>query len=426
MGRKTKAQSTSVAGSPAVGPLFSRVVGQRVVCSYIRRAIENRRIAHAYLFTGPAGVGKDAVALDFATALLCEKFDGSPQQAPCHTCVQCRLATRLGHPDLHILAPLPGKASRARLADEAEEGTTGEIVDEKLLAALARKAADPYIPILLPRARDILIGQIRVLTNQASRMPFQAQRKVFVILHADRMNVNAQNAFLKVLEEPPADTHLLLTSEREGILLETIRSRCQHLIFQPLSETDIEEALRARHPELEEAAALISRLAGGSLRQALELSKMDWKALQTLAVDYLAGCARLDPLELEDCHEKLLSDDFGGPSVSLSTLQLFLRDVALLKAAQQARQDPEPLLVLHGFWKRAERLLDVFPKADPERAVRAVQTARDNLERGYTPSNVLTALSFRLYHALGPRQDSRRAARNGDTDRHKAVASEKG
>jgi DNA polymerase-3 subunit delta' len=317
---------------------------------------------------------------------------------------------RLQHPDLHPIAPFPGKTSRGRLVEDGEEGSVDEVVDKKLLAVFAEKAADPYVSVLLPRARDILIGQIRVLTNQASRMPFQSARKVFVIFHADRMNVNAQNAFLKVLEEPPADTHLLLTSEREGALLETIQSRCQHIAFQPLSETDIEDALQTRHPELGEAAPLVSRLAGGNLRQALELSEMDWNALQDLAVSYLAECARLDPLELEAYHTKLLSSDFGGPPVSLGTLQLFLRDVALIKAARHARQDPQPLLVLRSFRKRAEKLLEVFPSADPDRAVQAVQTARDYLDRGYTPSSVLTALSFRLHRALGPQGKSRRAA----------------
>lgn len=424
MARKGKAQSSSLAGSAVTGPLFSRVVGQRIVCSYLRRAIENQRVAHAYLFTGPAGVGKDAVALDFAAALLCEKFDQHAQEAPCRTCTQCRLALRLQHPDLHPIAPTPGKTSRGRSADEGEEGSVDEVVDKKLLEVFAKKAADPYVSVLLPRARDILISQIRVLTNQASRMPFQAARKVFVIFHADRMNVNAQNALLKVLEEPPADTHLLLTSEREGALLETIQSRCQHITFQPLSEADIEDALQSRHPEPGEAAPLVSRLAGGNLRQALEFSGMDWDALQNSAVDYLAACTRPDPIALEDCISKLLPPEYGGPPVRwdsahhfmdllklfLGTLQLFLRDVALIQAARHARQDPQPLVVLRGFRDRAEKLVEGFPDADPERAVRAIQTTRDYLERGYSPSSVVTALSFRLHHALGPRKKSRRAA----------------
>ena len=425
MARETKAKSSSLADSPVAGLLFSRVVGQSVVCYYLRRAIENRRIAHAYLFTGPAGVGKDAVALDFAATLLCEKFDSHPEETPCRSCAQCRLTARLQHPDLHVVAPLPGKAGLARMAEENDEGTISEIIDKKFLEALAKKALDPYFPILLPHARDILIGQIRILTNQASRMPFQSSRKVFVIAHADRMNINAQNAFLKVLEEPPLDTHLILTSEREGVMLETIHSRCQHVVFQPLSEADIEEGLRARYFEPEEAIPLISRLAGGSLRRALELSGMDWNALQSMVVDYMANCARLDPMALEDDYVKLLSDDFSGLSVTLCTLQLFLRDVAFLKAARQAQKDPKSLMVLQGMRKRAEDLLNVFPEADLENAVQAVQAARDYLERGYTPNSVLTALSFRLYHALGPRQDSRRAVRKDSTDKHRTAVEDK-
>ncbi|MBU1935829.1 hypothetical protein KKG05_00390, partial [bacterium] len=89
-----------MAGETIAEPFFFRVVGQKIICSYLKKAIEHQRLAHAYLFTGASGVGKDAVALDFATALLCDKFETSPEEAPCRTCPQCQLAARLQHPDL--------------------------------------------------------------------------------------------------------------------------------------------------------------------------------------------------------------------------------------------------------------------------------------------------------------------------------------
>ncbi len=432
MGRKAETESAQLAGEAVSGPLFSRVVGQKVVCSHLRRAIENQRVTHAYLFAGPAGVGKDAVALDFAAALLCDKYDTDSKQAPCRTCPQCRLTARLQHPDLHILAPLPGKTSRDRLAEEAkrtpvedadekrpggvisqaeeiEDGPVSEIVDKRLAAAIVEKAKDPYMPILLPRALSMLIGQIRILINNAYRQPFQARRKVFIITQADRMNLNAQNAFLKALEEPPEDTHFFLTCELEGNLLETIRSRCQRIVFPRIAETDIEEALRARHPESKDSAGPISRLAGGNFWQALELSQMDWKEMQSAAADYMGACAEgsFDPMKLEIFYNKVLSEELGRPRILLGILLLFLNDAALLKAAREGDQDGTSLLALPGLRNekdelRAENLVKKFPQAQFERAVQAVHTAVSQLERGYTPYSVLTALSFQLHHALGP------------------------
>jgi DNA polymerase-3 subunit delta' len=441
MGRKAETESARVAGEEVGGPLFSRVVGQKVVCSYLRRATENQRVTHAYLLTGPAGVGKDAVALDFAAALLCDKYDTDSEHAPCRTCPQCRLTARLEHPDLHILAPLPGKTSRDRLAEEAkrasavdsddektqgaaareeEEGPISEIVDKRLMAAIAEKAKEPYMPILLPRALSILIWQIRALINNAYRQPFQARRKVFIITQADRMNLNAQNAFLKALEEPPEDTHFFLTCELEGNLLETIRSRCQRIVFPPIAEADIEEALRARLPESKESAGPISRLASGNFWQALELSKMDWKEMQSAAADYMGACAEgsFDPMKLDIFYEKVLSEESGRPRILLGILLLFLNDAALLKGAHAGGQDARSLLALPDLRKdgelRAERLVKSFPQVQPEQAVLAIHTAVSQLERGYTPRSVLTALSFQLHHALGHRRVQTKAVRSAE------------
>ncbi|MBM3324516.1 MAG: hypothetical protein FJY66_02480 [Calditrichaeota bacterium] len=443
MGRKAKTESSPLADEAVSEPLFYRVVGQKAICASIRRAIENARIAHAYLFSGSGGVGKGAVSLDFAAALLCDKFDSNPEQAPCRTCAQCRLSYRLQHPDLHIIAPVPGKAAirrmeevRKALASESEEEKSDsvttqaeetkedipitELVDKRLLEAIEEKAQEPYLPILLHfpdlllRTVSILIEQIRILIRQAYRKPFQARRKVFILFHADRMNLNTQNAFLKVLEDPPPDTHFLLASEGEGALLPTIQSRCQRIAFPPILEADIEEALAARFPELKENAAAISRLAGGSFWQASELAKADWGELQTLAVGYLANCSRLDALALENFYERLLSEEPSGRRVILGILLLFISDIALLKAARQSGQDVTRLLAMpnlreKGGELRSEKLVRNFPEAQPERAAQAIHSAVDYIERGYTPHSVLTALSFRLHHALGPKKAKKAA-----------------
>lgn len=235
------------------------------------------RIPGALLFHGPAGVGKTRAALAFARAALCET--GGPQ--PCETCSACRKAKKLIHPDLKLLFPLPsGKPEEI----EAEE------------AAVHRAyAADPYHVIRYDRFTSIPIDRLRELKRQAYMSPVEGGRKMFVIREADRMLEVQQNALLKLLEEPPPDTHLILTSSRPDALLSTIVSRCLRVAFTPLRRETIvsllirERGLDARH------ASLVAGLAAGSLGEAMSLAGEDIDQVRDRAVELVAIAERGGP-----------------------------------------------------------------------------------------------------------------------------------
>lgn len=167
--------------------------------------------AHAYLFHGPAGVGKRATALAFAGALLRD-----PARVE-----------RRAHPDLYVLEPL------------------GE---------------------------QIRIDAIRELRHDLHMRPFESDRRVYLVFGADLMNEDAADALLKDLEEPPPYATLVLVADELGPLPETIRSRCQAVPFRRLSRRAVEEVLAAEHPELDsEARAAAARVAGGRLDRARRL-----------------------------------------------------------------------------------------------------------------------------------------------------------
>jgi DNA polymerase III subunit delta' len=167
--------------------------------------------AHAYLLHGPAGVGKRAAAFAFAGSLL-----GDPRRVEAGT-----------HPDLQVIEPL------------------GEM---------------------------IRIDEIRALHHDLHMRPFEADRRVYLLLHADRLNTDAADALLKDLEEPPAYATIVLVADTLGPIPETIRSRCQLVPFRRLPERLVRDWVVARDPALdEERVRVVARVAAGRLDRAQRL-----------------------------------------------------------------------------------------------------------------------------------------------------------
>jgi DNA polymerase-3 subunit delta' len=166
------------------------IEGQPRPVALLRRALESGRVAHAYAFVGPAGSGRATTALAFAQALLCETG------VACGRCRGCRLAAERKHPDLHMIVPTP-----------PETNPKG--------------------------ARAIRIGAIRDLEHQAALRPVMGRHKIFVLDDADRMTGESPQAVLKTLEEPPAQTVLILILSWLRAVPATVISRCQLVRFAP-------------------------------------------------------------------------------------------------------------------------------------------------------------------------------------------------
>ena len=247
----------------------------------LRRRLAERALAGALpaslLLHGQAGVGKQRLALWLGQLLVCEapSVEGS-----CGRCRPCGYAAECAHPDLHWYFPRPrlkdSDASAADVKDDFREGRQERV-----------EAGGLYAPP--PGLDGLFVATVRTIVQQAAVSPALGRRKVFVVGDAERMAVNeekaeAANAFLKLLEEPPADTIIILTSSEPGALLPTIRSRVVAVRVPPLGEEDMraflaDPAVVARIGEtsgaaldkrLREAGGAPGALVGGDDRQAAE------------------------------------------------------------------------------------------------------------------------------------------------------------
>jgi DNA polymerase-3 subunit delta' len=217
---------------------FDAIVGQQHPIRLLKRFVRNRTQPHALLFTGDDGVGKKMTARAFAMACNCLKLKPTrDRHVPlekvdaCGVCIPCRKIAGNHHPDVIHVAPI---------------------------------------------SSVIRIAQIRALLQTLTLKPNEADRRVVIISDAQAMNPEAGNALLKVLEEPPDRTLLVLTAGQPADLLPTVVSRCRQIRFSPLAEADIERLLISAGGIEPEAAKTIAPLCSGSYTRAQKRIDRRW------------------------------------------------------------------------------------------------------------------------------------------------------
>lgn len=277
------------------------VQGQQRAIDRLRAALTRGTVHHAYLFLGPEGVGKALTARAFAQALLCPE---RPNEG-CGTCPVCTRVERGSHPDVLTVMPEAERVARGLAARSDFEKTPSQAVK---------------------------VEQIRGLQERLALHALEAKRKVAILLSAERLNEQAQNAFLKTLEEPPSDTTLILVSTSAQILLPTIRSRCAQVPFGPLPRALIASRVAAEKKLDGPTAELVAELSEGSLGRALE---MDTRFLTSRE----ALLTRFEALDPKDARTWLsFAETFGASreeaESALSMLSLWVRDVLALKSGR--------------------------------------------------------------------------------------------
>jgi len=369
--------------------MWDRVIDQQRVIDTIQRSLEQERVAHAYLFHGPDGVGKRAVALAMARALECR----NRAAVPCEDCTDCRKTRRMVHPDVHVLFPYP-------------KGTDEEDVAERI----QRLGENPYAAVDFVRRpslsdpsetsnKQVMYHIQRVqddLLRPMSFRPSEGPYKVAMITDAELMNESAANGFLKLLEEPPPQTVFLLTSNRPEQLLPTIISRCQRLRFDPIHAESIESALVNREAMDPGRASMLARMADGSYSRALDLARSDdLMTSRSLVIDFFRSAYARKVNQLSDQVNEISSRGREGAKTVLQLMLRWIRDLMLYREMGE-----EAPLINIDQNEAIARFVGNLPDADLEVMVELVEQAIHLTERNVRLSLVLTTLAHRLGQAM--------------------------
>ncbi len=280
---------------------WQNLIGHAATIAHLKRNIAEEKFPHAVIFSGAEGIGKRLAAEICAAALLCENpVDGSP----CGVCESCHLVAARSHPDFYIV--------------EAEETKT---------------------------TRNIKIGQIRAMQNEAALRPINSSRRVVIIDGAELMNKAAANCLLKTIEEPPSQTIFILLTVNRASLLMTIRSRCMSVHFDKLTPAQIKDELINRGVEAQEAQRL-SVIADGSFGRALTLKDSGGAELREAALNLIEKISRAE-LSNEDIFKQGAEvADWSRDKFAdfLTHVQKLLRDICFAEVLEPHNPDLAPRL----------------------------------------------------------------------------------
>jgi DNA polymerase-3 subunit delta' len=260
---------------------FSDILGHERIVAALRGMLASGRVPHALLFSGPRGVGKYTLARMFAQAANCERL----RDDSCGECEPCQRIAGLADPDPLIEAGL------------TERGPSPDAATVERVPLLLETHPDVWAvvpdPVRLrnPVARPMLrMGQLRAVQRAAYFKPV-ARRRVFLLDGAETMGQHLSSVFLKVLEEPPETSTLILLTTNAYWLSPTIRSRCVQFFFSPLESKQVEEILRQRTKLAAGERRLAAQLAEGSPGAALALNVEEAAELRRRALRLLADAA---------------------------------------------------------------------------------------------------------------------------------------
>ncbi len=259
----------------------------------LERMILTDTLPASILFSGPEGSGKELAAMYLAALLECEG------RAACGECQACRALSSLEHPDVHLVYPVPS-------ADR--EKSIPVIIESRREDFLARGEFGN-------RARSIGIEQIREVMGRISKLPFSGPRSVVIVMEAHRATIEAQNAFLKALEEPPASSIIILVTARPDLLLPTIISRCSEIRFDPLPDEITARFLETFLSVEKDEAERIAAIADGNLQRAARLLDERFLGLRrdaaTMVGLVLEGKAKRLPAEAEAAAHNYSREETG-------------------------------------------------------------------------------------------------------------------
>jgi DNA polymerase-3 subunit delta' len=289
--------------------MFNQLAGNQRVKNLLKRMLASGRVPGALLFSGEEGIGKKLFAVELAKALNCHSSNGVEA---CDHCTACVRISKFNYP-------------QSDKVDDWEQLIRTDHGDVALVVA--------------PR-RVLKVDQMRAIEREANYRPFEGKARVFIVDDAEKLNDSSANALLKILEEPPPTSHIVLITGRPATLLSTIRSRCQLIRFSPLTVAEIEEYLLRDEKIKPEEARLRARLAGGSIARALASDVESFRSQRELMLRVLETLVKTGNwAELlsaaEQMNDAKHKDDYES---NLDILEALIRDAWMLRLGTPEEQ----------------------------------------------------------------------------------------
>lgn len=361
-----------------------RLVGQQKARNYLKKILLSQRLGHAYLFSGPPGTGKTALALAFA-----ELINGISNLTDLNQQAFSKKSSWLNHPDIHLFLPVPTDYNienfRERLTLLADDPY--EVVDFSHRPSLtdddSTRNKQAFYPI------DFFHEEVR---PKAFLKPNEGRKTVVILTNIETMRKEAANAFLKLLEEPSEDLVFLLTTNSTEALLPTIISRCQHIQLSSLSNTTIENAL-IKYDQLEpDDAQYLARVSGGNYAMARFFDIDALKEMRLDIVSYLRKAYVQDAVELTNIAQEWQNQhNIEGQIALLNVLETFLRDLLIYRDTGE-----EHLITNISQIDTIKKFCESLQQARLQDMIEQVNKCRPLLYQYVQPKLVYTVLAFRF------------------------------
>ena len=318
---------------------FHDIIGHDRVKDHLQKAIEYHKVSHAYILAGEEGMGRKTLAKAFAMTLLCERSD----KEPCMQCHACRQILSGNHPDV----------------------------------------------IWVTHEKPASIGEddIRTQINDTIYIkPYSSSYKIYMVDEAEKMTVQAQNALLKTIEEPPSYAVIILMTTNQEVFLPTILSRCIQLNLRPLKNHVVSDYLTETMGVPEEKANIYAAFARGNLGKAIHLaSSEEFSLLFRQVLTLLKNIKEMDIAMLLDSIKKLQEDNLDLYEC-LDFMQLWYRDILMFKVTKDIN-----MLVFKEEYSVVSRLCQKSSYEGLETILNAIEKAKTRLD-----ANVNTDLALEL------------------------------
>ncbi len=313
---------------------WEQIINQKKIQEYFQKILRDKTFANAYCFYGKEGVGKFAIIMEIVKSLNCSNpIIGNKQQNSCGQCLSCQNIENLKFPNIEYVFSLPSTSKSTQGEAKSSFGGLPDNLIQEINEKLKNKIKNPYAGFSIEGASQIKISQIRELRRTLALSNSIPGHKFVIILNAEEMRVEAQNAFLKTLEEPRKDVTFILLTTRKESLLPTILSRCQLVFFPPIDKYEIKNILIDKFNKTPEESEVLARFANGSITKLIEL--MDENIIETrnLLIDLLRLSLKneLPGRQLTEKINSLVEKfDKKKASFALDLLQQWFRDAILI------------------------------------------------------------------------------------------------